>query len=75
VAAAQVVLPTPPLPVNMAIFVTVLFNYNRVVGRNHTVGHYGLLVTNFFPSFLQISCMVWLPDIAAVGMPPPGLTH
>jgi hypothetical protein len=28
VAAAQVVLPTPPLPVNMVILVTVLLNNN-----------------------------------------------
>jgi len=35
----------------------------------------GLPATNFFRSFLQMSWMVWLPEMTAVGMPPPGLTH
>src|SRR4030042_6975959 len=75
VAAEQVVLPTPPLPVNMVILVTLLLNYKRTRARNRFCQHYGLVVTNFFLSLLQMSCIVWLPDIAAVGIPPPGLTH
>jgi hypothetical protein len=35
----------------------------------------GTLATNFFLSFLQINCTVWLPDTTAVDIPPPGLTH
>ena len=52
-----------------------ILNNNRYSARNRSVWHYGLMVTNFFLSCLQISCIVWLPDIAAVGIPPPGLTH
>jgi hypothetical protein len=47
-----------------------LLNNNRATNAS-----YGLVVTNFFLSFLQINCIVWFPDIAAVGIPPPGLTH